>query len=262
MYFENNNYTNLISEFNTNGQYTEFVITYNAVKFNIWAGNKSSGFILTNSTQVLENRNAIQKTDCGDVGSYTLPDYSNYGLPKNLGFQQLDQSSTDVEDLNLIRFFHNTGDAQYWLTPNTDLSGCLCSYIEGTYKTKFFIDNVFYMEVNGYNSIDETSPYNLSKFTIQTNQTNGSVNSAFFQFNLNNYQPLNYVTNYYNDNNTTYFPTKYFNPHQERIRKLFIKIRWHDGSLVDFGNFNWSVLFEFCTLVPEIKTSLTTKTQY
>jgi hypothetical protein len=39
-------------------------------------------------------------------------------------------------------------------------------------------------------------------------------------------------------------------PPAERIRKLKFKIRYHNGQLVDFGVFDYSLLLEFVILQP------------
>jgi len=44
---------------------------------------------------------------------------------------------------------------------------------------------------------------------------------------------------------------KIFNPPAERIRRLKIKIRYHNGLLVDFGKFNYSFMLEFTILRPQ-----------
>ena len=47
-------------------------------------------------------------------------------------------------------------------------------------------------------------------------------------------------------------PYKLFVPPAERIRKLSIKIRYHNGQIVEFGVFNFSFMLEFTLLVPQI----------
>ena len=48
---------------------------------------------------------------------------------------------------------------------------------------------------------------------------------------------------------------KYFDPPAERIRKLAISIRYHNGLLVDFQTFNYTIMIEFTTYDPRIATS-------
>jgi len=42
-----------------------------------------------------------------------------------------------------------------------------------------------------------------------------------------------------------------YNPPAERIRKLKIKLRYHNGAPVYFGGFDYSFTLEFTLLVPQ-----------
>ena len=56
-------------------------------------------------------------------------------------------------------------------------------------KAKFI-----YLEIDGLNCIDETSPYNVSEFTTHTNETNGRVTSSFAKANDS---PVNVSTKFF-----------------------------------------------------------------
>ena len=45
-------------------------------------------------------------------------------------------------------------------------------------------------------------------------------------------------------------PYKFFLPPAERIRKLKIRLRYHNNELVDFGSFDYSFMLEFLVLLP------------
>jgi hypothetical protein len=94
------------------------------------------------------------------------------------------------------------------------------------------------MEIDGLNCIDETSPYNVSEYTLTTNKTNGIVNSAFAKIPI----PTTPMSQWFDKESNPY---KLFLPPAERIRKLKIKIRYHNGELVNFGIFNFSFMLEF-----------------
>jgi hypothetical protein len=94
------------------------------------------------------------------------------------------------------------------------------------------------MEIDGLNCIDETSPYNVNAFTLTTNKTNGIVNSAFAKIAV----PTTPMSQWFDRDARPY---KLFLPPAERIRKLKIKIRYHNGQLVNFGVFNYSFTLEF-----------------
>ena len=112
-----------------------------------------------------------------------------------------------------------------------------------------------YMEVDGLNCIDETSPFNISKFTSQTNATNGIVNSSFAKIPV----PTTPLSQWF-DNDMG--PYKYFNPPAERMRKLKIKFRYNNGQNVDFGTFDYSFMLEFNMLRPQQERSYSVRNSY
>ena len=233
-YFTDKGYTDLLTQFIADGGYKQFVIVYSAVGQKLWFGNKSSGFILTNSTSLIKD----YLTDTTKCANPQLPDYSSWGLPGYLGLDRCDTPSTSVVDF-VPRFYYGdvlAGDNGYWLLP--DLPTAQVSFLEATYKINLFGVSYLYMEVDGLNCMDETSPYNISPFTLTTNKTNGIVNSAFAKLAV----PTTPMSQWFDRDAKSY---KLYLPPAERIRKLKIKIRYHNGQLVNFGVFNYSFTLEF-----------------
>ena len=239
------------------GGYTKFVIVYNNVSQKIWFGNTCDGFILTNEIQSIKNT-LVDNLYCGARSQ--LPDFSNWGLPGNLGLTRCNQESvsgsmledsskfTNYEDYIVPRFYYGSvsyGDNGYWLLPNTDLSGSEVHWLEGTYKINLMGPSYMYMEIEGQNCIDETSPYNVSQFTLNTNGTNGVVNSAFAKISV----PTTPLSQWFDRDS---LPYKFYNPPAERMRKLKIKLRYHNGELANFGVFNYSFVIEFTLQTPQI----------
>ena len=105
------------------------------------------------------------------------------------------------------------------------------------------------MDIPGLNNLDETSPYNVSSFTRQTNGTNSRVNSAFARIGVAGI-PLSMFYDANQDQNY-----KFFDPPAERIRRLSITIRYHIGLPVNFETFNYSFVLQFTTLDPRIETN-------
>ena len=101
-----------------------------------------------------------------------------------------------------------------------------------------------YMELDGQNCIDETSPYSISSFTIKTNETNGIYNSSFAKIPV----PTTPISQWFDRES---MPYKLYVPPAERIRKLKVKFRYHNGLLCNFGNFDYSFTLEFVMLVPQ-----------
>jgi hypothetical protein len=264
-----NEFTNLVT---TNNGYSRFVITYNTVSQKIWFGNKADSFELLNEDIFLKNSITNEKLLCKKT---QVPDFSNWGLPGNLGFTRCNvtskpppnlvlDSSCNVHSLNYIatnnyiRFYYGDvvlpGDNGYWLIPPTDLSGnifnkAIVQFIECPYKINIFGPSHFYMEIFKYNCIDETQPYNISRFTLTTNETNGIVNSAFAKIPIVSTP----ISQYYDGPANSY---KFFDPPVERIRRLKFRLRYHNGELVNFSNFEYSFTLEFSTLLPMINRAV------
>jgi hypothetical protein len=254
-YYDASTFPDILTEFENKGGYTSFIIVYNAVSQKIWFGNTTDGFVLTNETQFAKNV-ALDNLYCG--AKTVLPDFSSWGLPGNLGLSRCNISSINgvklaniaelesVNDIITPRFYYGDvmpGDNGYWLLPNPELPGSDVHWIEATYKINLMGPAYFYIEIEGQNCIDETSPYNISSFTAQTNQTNGVVNSAFAKIAV----PTTPISQWFD---RLSLPYKEYVPPAERIRKLKIKIRYHNGQLVDFGVFDYSLLLEFVILQP------------
>ena len=255
-YMIDNNLINELNEFQKNGGYTRFIIVYNNVSQKVWFGNQCDSFELLNEIIFLSNKddNFICKRNM-------LPDFSNWGLPANVGLERTNVISIEPIDAttnNYVRFYYGdvvtTTDNGYWLTPPVNaigvpLKNAIVQYIECPYKINIFGPSHFYMEIQKYNAMDETEPYNVSNFTLTTNETNGIVNSAFAKIPIIS-TPL---TQYYDGPSNVY---KFFNPPIERIRRLKFKLRYHNGTLVDFSTFPYSFTIEFTTLLPMINRAV------
>jgi hypothetical protein len=243
-----------LTEFNNMGGYTNFIVVYNSVSQKIWFGNKCDSFVITSCNQVIGDIN----TFC--LNKNQLPDSSNWGLPGYVGLGKCDTSSinqnsipsgcniiTTFGDIVTPRFYYGDvtpGDNGYWLLPNVDLSNSIVNWIECPYKINLMGPAYFYMEIEGLNCIDETSPYNTSSFTTTTNQTNGIVNSSFAKISI----PTTPISQWFDRDS---HPYKVFCPPAERIRRLKIKLRYHNGQAIDFGNFNYSFMLEFAQYFPQ-----------
>ena len=64
------------ADYEDDGGYSEFVIVYNEVSRKIWFGNKSSGFVLTNTNIARYEEDHFRCT-----AANLVPDFSNWGLP-------------------------------------------------------------------------------------------------------------------------------------------------------------------------------------
>jgi hypothetical protein len=241
----------------TAGGYTNFIIVYNNVSQKIWFGNICDGFILTNEKQALKNT-LVDNLYCGARAQ--LPDFSNWGLPGNLGLKRCNQESISGTTITNIaqttqygntivpRFFYGDvsyGDNGYWLLPNSELSGSEVHWLEATYKINLMGPGYMYMELDGQNCVDETAPYNVSQFTLRTNETNGVVNASFAKIAI----PTTPLSQWFDRESSPY---KFYYPPAEKMRRLKIKMRYHNGEVVNFGVFNYSFVLEFTLQLPQI----------
>lgn len=256
-YFTEKGYTSELTDFIANGYYQEFIIVYNTVKKNVWFGNRSSGFTLTNTVSVNNNKNIFQIQNCGAKYGLIHPDDNEYGLPKYLGLTKLDENSiSSPYNAELTKFFYLTGTSSDWLTPNPLLPGSITSFVEASHKLELIGPDSFYIEVYGYSCIDEMYPYSESKFTTQTNQTSGIINASLMKI------PSPIITDEVNytpgEVSSQFFPYRFFNPPVDRLRKLVVRLRYHNGTLVDLDNFNYSFMIKILTLTPQINKIITT----
>ena len=256
-YFTEKGWTDSLKMLNETGGYTRFLIVYNNVSSKLWFGNTADGFTLLNEIGLAVNE--VTEILCFK-DKKQLPESSNWGLPGFLGLPKCNSESTsstdfvgisDVSTYNGVvvpRFYYGDvtpGDNGYWLVPNTDLSGSVVYWVEAPLKINLMGEAFLYMEISGQNCIDETKPFNVSTFTLETNQTNGVVNAAFAKLPI----PTTPISQWFDRDS---IPYKYYYPPAERIRRLKIRIRYHNGQLASFGVFNYSFMLQFTLMVPQI----------
>ena len=242
--------------------YTRFKVVYHSVSVKLWFGNSADDFVLTNEDSAIIT-SSIGQTLCSKKN--LLPEFDSWGLPGYLGFTRCNTQAysaaeyAEQEPLNnaimtsinsvlgVPRFYYGdavpgSGDDGYWLKPSAQ--GASVYFLEAPYKISFMGPDHIYMEVDGMNCIDETSPWNISDYTIHNNQTNSVVRSSFAKIPL----PSTPISQFYDRDAISY---KYWNPPAERISKLKVKFRYHNGQLVSFGQFNYTFMLEFNLLKPQ-----------
>ena len=236
-----------VSAYKSNGGYQEFVCAFHEINRRLWIGNRSSGFVLTNTdTARFEEQSHLCLCGNNDV----VPGFKHWGLPGNLGFTRCDVASSEQTDENQTRVFYGdvvSGDNGIWLTPNPVLTGASAYFVNAPLQINVRPPAYCYMDIKLLNSIDETAPYNYSRFTQETNQTNGRVKASFAKIPLLINEGHN---NYYEAVNDANF-YKIFTPPVERIRKLSIKLRYHNGMSVDFDNNDFTFDLELCIFRPQ-----------
>jgi len=250
--------------------YDRFKVVYNQVGQKLWFANNADQFEIDNTFLLVAN-SIDPELSCG---KRALTTYENWGLPFNLGFTRNNAISVKAEpqpgilqdlrvNVNIARnpsgtgyvprFYYgdvSIGDDGYWILPT--LPGASVYYIECPQKINFMGPAYLYMEISGLNCMDETEPFNVSDFTLHTNQTNGIANSAFAKISI----PVTPINQYFD---REMMPYKWFNPPAERMRRLKIKFRYHNGQLVNFSSFDYSFTLEFSLLQPQSDRSYSIK---
>lgn len=213
---------------------SQFYVAYNEVSGKIWFGNRVEPFELLNE-DIFSNKCESNSVNCA-VGRNHLPEFVNWGLPANLGLtiSNITSTSSDIYP----RFYYLEGG--YWMGQPID--GATYYYVECPRTINFEINNVVYMELDNNNCIDETSPFNVSAFTQQTNETNSIVNGSFAKLLMKN--DANKFIDYER------IPYKWYYPPADRIRRLRFRFRHHNGQLVDFGQVEFNFMLEFTLANP------------
>jgi hypothetical protein len=164
----------------------------------------------------------------------SLPDFSFWGLPAYLGFTRCNATATTLPNGELPSFSYLPGSSSNWLIPT--LPNANVYFLSTPLKINIAIPPFYYLCIKELNCMDETSPYNVSNFTLTTNGTNSRVNNSFARVTVN--PNPNSFSEWYN-------PYKLFIPPAERIRRLTISVRSHNGQLVNFLNLEYSFMVEF-----------------
>lgn len=255
--------------------YDRFKVVYNSVSQKMWFGNTADKFVLlneSNSLSKLASDNQCQRRN-------RIPEMSNWGLPFYLGFSKCNSPSfsgieyietfgdgskasisiSPKENQIVPRFYYgdavpDSGDDGFWLEPN--LPGATVYFLEAPLKIAFMGPAYIYMEIEGMNCIDESIPYSLNTYTMTHSSNNGTVNSSFAKIPV----PTTPISQWFDADYAG--PGKYWNPPAERISKLKIKFRYHNGTLVQFGNFEYSFMIQFNILTPQQERSLSIVNAY
>ena len=235
------NYLSSINNPDPNFIYKEFVVSFNEVSNNLWFGNSSSNFIITN--QNVELYGPSVENTMNSCNNYSLPNFKTWGLPAYLGFTRCNSTSIQCQEGKLPQFFYLPVSSGNWLNFSSSFPGGPVFFLTTPNKINIIDSPFYYLSIKEFDCIDETSPYTLNNYSLTNNGNNGRVNSCFARIivnpNTNGYQQW-------------YCPNKLFVPPNERIRKLSISVHDHSGRLIDFDNQEFSMMIQFTLYVPQI----------
>lgn len=224
--------------------YDRFVVMYNEVTQTISFGNTADGFILNND-KIFD---FSQKSIAVECITSPLPDFSDWGLPSNIGLPRFSVTSKTAPFRKINYGDVSLGDNGYWLLPSTEEN--IVHYVDCPFKINLMGSANFYLSIKQLNCIDTTVPFSVSGSTGKAADNAGIVNMALSKIQI----PTTPITQWFGQESSG-SPHKYFSPPLESIDKLSIKLLYHDGTLVNFENFPYSFMLEFTLLVPHILRS-------
>ena len=185
-----------------------------------------------------------------------LPNNYNWGLPSFLGFTRKNVAGEYSITKPIPRFYYGNVvgiDDGYWCIPV--LPGATVYTVSAPLKINFMGQAYMYMEIPGLNCIDETSPYSKNSYTEHTNGGTSIVDSCFSKIPI----PTTPIGQWFDGDLAPY---KYYNPPLERLRKIHVKMRYHDGQIVDFGAFNYSFMIELNIIRPQQERKMIIKDSF
>jgi len=239
--------TELTNKMNSavSGTYSGFTVVYNEIDSKLYFGNNTDDFQIEGLADPTATKNVF-------------PSYSNSGLLSYLGFNG--RSVKSVSSKNAPRFFYSNINGGNWLptpapapipdpapVPPTIVVPPTYYTLTPPNKTNLSGNPYFFIELNGFNCIDEMIPYTNSEYTRENNVTNGTLNAAFAKLPKN----IPNASLWTNNNTNVQLPIRVFNPPAEKIRKLRVKFREHTGEIVRFSEF--SFMLEFVLFKPQIE---------
>ena len=188
-------------------------------------------FMNNRDIMVLQFDYEFTYTDCSPkINMFSQSE--NWGLPYLLGYEKATYQDTSFSQLSQKILLKNDGTVET-IEPGTTAYNAysILFYLEAPNKQRLFNDNVIYVELDRYNTMDELKPYVSSTNTYYDNDYNGVVNSAFAKISLQ--KENNYVLN--NTGNSMIHNIALLRTAVPTIEKMKFKFRYHDGRLVEFS---------------------------
>jgi hypothetical protein len=220
-------------------RYTGFNVIYNEVNQKLWFGNNDDSFELnfdakesysdtSNMFNVYENCRVLPPNELSVCMN------TKWGLPYYLGFNRdVYPPSIATDGLNFE--YLNAKDSNYqWLKPGG-------YYVTAPNVISIIGETVFYMDLFNYNDMDELLPYPRRVNAAGNNSYGGRVDAAFAKIPI---LGIN-VSQYFDSRNIMLQNMSQFFPPLERVSKVKIRLRYHDGRLVDFSNCDFNFTLEF-----------------
>jgi hypothetical protein len=236
--------------------YNNFIVVYNEVTQKLQFGNKSDEFellfdaVIEYDVKCSQGGSQYWLSNASTKGATTpLCQDGKWGLPYYLGFEKQKYTSLLKSNPSFVYLTYlNIADPNYnWL-----ITG---HFINAPNKINVIGETNFYMELDKCNQADELKAYPHNTNGLTNNTYNGMVNSFFAKIPILGCPNTQYFDsrNGLIQNLTTFFPPL------ERLSKIKVKFRYHDGTLVDFSN-DFSFTLAFDSYRDEIARTLSLRT--
>ena len=252
----NNAIINYILQNNLEPQipYTFFKVIVSNVEKKFWFVNTLNPFEFTDS-ELYKTNNLVGEVfnPCSIDKMFTS--YTYYGLPAYLGFKTIPvKSNISVDKYELTIMSDTYSSLPEPLFQQVIVNGqfVAVNFIKPLNKYTLTKDMYIYLDIETLNGGDETKPFTNNEFTKINNQGNGDVNSFLGRI------PLFTTATYASSNGgSDKQSATYFNPPLERLRKLKINLRYHDGTNVDFGLKEWDFSLMVTSYLPSQNKKIT-----
>lgn len=252
-----NELTNKLNIYSGTG-YNNFIVVYNEVTQKLQFGNKSEAFellfdaVIEYDVKCSQGGSQYWLSNASTKGATTpLCQDGKWGLPYYLGFEKQKYSSISKLNPSFVNLTYlNSADPNYnWLNSSSG------EFINAPNKINVIGETNFYMELDKCNQADELKAYPHNTNGLTNNTYNGMVNSFFAKIPILGCPNTQYFDsrNGLIQNLTTFFPPL------ERLSKIKVKFRYHDGTLVDFSN-DFSFTLAFDSYRDEIARTLSLRT--
>lgn len=188
-----------------------------------------------------------QANDCANVEYYI--DDLKWGLPVYLGLDGTEVTEEYKYDTGEFLetkgfylptyYYYNKTDSRYQPFKRPESGGFAHSSIF-LLVPKFQLDvkgePYFFMDLDRLNCIDEVAPYKENEFSEMNNMSTGNPNSAFAKLPLSIQDEVAY--------SGSQITSKSYDPPLNRLSRLAIRLRFHNGRPVKFGIQPFSFVLE------------------
>jgi hypothetical protein len=229
--------------------YTNFVVIYNEVSQKLFFGNKQDQFsLLCDKIEEYNDPSNNLYVNCQVSPPNEINHCRNtkWGLPYFLGFNKEVYVATQTPVPLNNEYKNATFDIFYNWLPGGGY------YVVPPNVINTLGENVFYMDMFEYNQMDELQPYPRGTNSTKINTYGGIVKSSFAKIPILGVP----VSQFFDSRNSLLQNFSHFYPPLERVSKLKFKFRYHNGTLVNFSNNDFSFTLQFDCYRDEIARDL------